>query len=146
MEEFENLRGSIVVKRRSSLFRTGIGSQNSTPVSMRSSYEQQLNREIENWGKFMQAQFNKLKELKESSIVLDDSILSEEQRHYLDQGIDISKYLTESNKFRKVLEVYVQCKTDLIKQYDEVLAEARGQLNAEALDMVEDQLLSQQLE
>lgn len=83
---------------------------------------------------------------KNNNIELDVSLLSAEQRRYLNAGPLVDNYVQESNAFGILVERYIKRKSFLALRYDAILSEARAKLDNKALDVVETQLLSEKLE
>lgn len=146
MEGDPTLQQNIVIRRRSSLFRSSSSPAIHSPNNYKPSYEKQLVREIEDWSKLMRTKIHEINEHAQSSIELDDSLLTEDQRAYLAAGPKVDTYVAQSNEFAQLLERYVERKSFLTQRYQAILNEARSQMSTQALDLVEKNLLTQKIE
>ncbi|XP_053693368.1 uncharacterized protein LOC128741519 [Sabethes cyaneus] len=137
----------IVVRRRSTLFTSAdTNSASSSPSTYTISYEKQLRDEIENWNRMINETYKKIKELKRTQIELDSSLLSKEQKQYLEMGPKTEKILQQSNEFRALVERYIQRKSFLAQRYDALLKDARAIVDNKALSVGERQLLSEEVD
>uniref|UniRef100_A0A8D8C2G9 (northern house mosquito) hypothetical protein n=1 Tax=Culex pipiens TaxID=7175 RepID=A0A8D8C2G9_CULPI len=146
MEGDPSLQQNIVIRRRSSLFRSNSSPAIHSPSNYKPSYEKQLMREIEDWNKLMRRKIHEINQHAQASIELDTSLLTEEQHAYLAAGPKVDAYVAASNDFTQLLERYVERKSFLTQRYQSILNEARSQMSTQALDLVEKNMLSQKIE
>lgn len=144
MDDPENMPQNIAVRRRSTLFSSdaSVGS----PLPCKPSYEKQLKDEIDSWSRLVRSKIQEINEHKKDNIELDESLLSDEQRRYLNAGPILNNYVREANDFRMLVERYIQKKSFLARRYEAILSESRSQLDNIALDAVEKKLLSEKMD
>lgn len=144
MGEPEDLAQNIAVRRRSSLFSSDVSAPGS-PLPFKPSYEKQLKAEIDSWSRLVRSKIQEINEHKKGSIELNDSLLSDEQRRYLNAGPILDNYVRDTNDFHSLAERYIQKKAFLARRYEAILSESRAQLDNKALDTVERNLLSEKI-
>ncbi|XP_065073693.1 uncharacterized protein LOC135697808 [Ochlerotatus camptorhynchus] len=140
-----NIPQKIAIRRRSSLFLSD-ASASASPLPFKPSYEKQLKNEIDSWSRLVRSKIQEINEHKKNNIELDVSLLSDEQRRYLNAGPILDDYVQEANAFGILVERYIQRKSFLARRYELILSEARAQLDNKAVDLIETQLLSEKLE
>lgn len=146
MMESNIAQKDIVVRRRSTLFTSNSDCASSSPITYKLNYGEQLTNEIENWNRLMNEKYNEIKKLKTTQVELDYSLLSDEQKQYLQLGPKADKILQQSNAIKNLVERYIQRKSFLAQRYDAILKEARAQLDNKAISVAEKQLLSEEIE
>ncbi|XP_055540824.1 uncharacterized protein LOC129727242 [Wyeomyia smithii] len=146
MDNNIGVENDIVVRRRSTLFNSNSNCSSSSPSTYKLSYEKQLKNEIENWNRLMNLKYKEIKELQRTQIELDASLLSEEQKRYLELGPNAENILQQANEFRSLAERYIQRKSFLAQRYDAILKDARAMVDNKALSVGERQLLSEETE
>uniref|UniRef100_A0A182IJ24 Uncharacterized protein n=1 Tax=Anopheles atroparvus TaxID=41427 RepID=A0A182IJ24_ANOAO len=130
------------VRRRSSLFSSTPVSGSVSTSSEQLKYEKQLRLEIKQWNDLLRAKYRDLQQMRAASAVVDQSVLTEEQKRYLADGPTVESYLAETEAFDNALTAYIERKSFLLQRNAHIVHEAKVLVELKLKDSIANDLLA----
>ncbi|XP_058059495.1 uncharacterized protein LOC131210286 [Anopheles bellator] len=124
------------VRRRSSLFSSNQGLEFSTNDNENIKYEKQLRAEVKDWTELLRSKCNDLVQANSAVRIVDQTLLSEEQKRYLADGPSIEKYIKEVKAFDRTMEAYIDRKNILLEKKAYIVQEIRALVEIELKDRI----------
>ncbi|XP_058123640.1 uncharacterized protein LOC131281053 [Anopheles ziemanni] len=129
------------VRRRSSLFSSTPASGSVSTSTEQLKYEKQLRQEIKQWNDLLRTKYRDLQRMCSINTVVDQSVLTEEQRRYLADGPTVESYLAETSSFDRALTTYIEQKSFLMERNAHIVHEAKVMVELALKDSISTELL-----
>ncbi|KFB41001.1 hypothetical protein ZHAS_00008614 [Anopheles sinensis] len=104
-------------------------------------YEKQLRQEIKQWNDLLRTKYRDLQQMCSINNVVDQSVLTEEQRRYLADGPTVESFLAETRSFDRALTTYIEQKAFLMERNAHIVHEAKVMVELALKDSIATELL-----